>query len=206
MDGVARERFSPLWSQQQMGKHVDEIQRRYEMASKEHKEAGHSWYAQANEVANKIGKGDVRKGAGILSALSPMTEWGLNVRKAEELVKTGTTTSTGGMQNVRKAQRILEGQDPDQEFSEKTGPKTFNFYHNIANPDSPHHVTIDRHAYNAAVAQHGALDELGGKVVGGKYNHFADAYKNATYRIGGSLVPQQVQATVWVTQPKGRRQ
>jgi hypothetical protein len=205
VDGVPKERFSPLWSQQQMGKHVDEIQRRYEAASKEHREAGHTWYEKANEIAHKIGKGDVRKGAGILSALSPMTEWGLNVRKAEELVKTGTTTSTGGMQNVRKAQRILEGQDPDQEFSMKTGPKTYNFYKNIADPSSPHYVTIDRHAYNAAVAQSGALDELGGKVVGGKYNHFADAYKNATYRIGGSLVPQQVQATVWVTQPKGRQ-
>jgi len=192
------ERFSKLLSQQQMQKHVDEIVRQYEGLNKKQRAAGRTWYEQANEIATEIGKGDAKKGAGIISALSPLTEWELNVRKARELAKTGTTSATGGMQNVRKAQRILAGEDPDTLFDFKTGPKTLNFYQNIADPSNPHSVTIDRHAYDAAVNRAGALQEIGGRVKGLRYTHFSDAYKNATYRIGGSLVPAQTQASVWV--------
>lgn len=203
MEEQKPERWNALMSQQQMGKHVDEIVNRYRGASKEHLDAGTHWYERAHEVATKLGSGDARKGAGIISALSPLTNWDLNIRRAHELVKTGDTKSMSYNQTVGKAKRILAGENPEDLFDEKSGPKTHSFFHNIANPSNPIPVTIDRHAYDIAVGQKGALDDRGGKLKGARYAHFADAYRNATHKLGLE-VPNQVQAVTWTTQPKGR--
>lgn len=191
------ERWSKLLSQQQMQKHVAEISSQYRSATKAQREAGRTWYERAHETAVEIGKGDAKKGAGIISALSPMTQWDLNIRKAKELVKTGTTTSAGGNHNVRKAQAILAGQDPDELFSLKTGAKTTQFYKNIKDPSDPIPVTIDRHAYDSALNTRGAYDARDGKVKGGRYIHFQDGYTNSANELGKSLLPNQVQATNW---------
>jgi hypothetical protein len=196
-------RFSPIISEQQMGQHVDEIVKRYRGATKDHIDAGTHWYEKAHEVANKLGGGDARKGAGIISALSPLTNWDVNLRRAHELVKTGDTKAMSYNQTVGKAKRILAGENPDELFDEKSGPKTHAFYHNIANPGNPIPVTVDRHAYDIAVGQKGAMDDRHGNLKGLRYNHFADAYRNATHKLDLE-VPNQVQAVTWMTQPKGR--
>jgi hypothetical protein len=198
MDELKADRWSKLLSQQQMQKHVDSIVKQYNASTRAQREAGRTWYERAHDIATDLGKGDAKKGAGIISALSPMIHWDLNIKNAKELVKTGKTTSVGGMHNVRKAQAILAGQDPDELFSMATGPKTTSFYRNIANPSDPHPVTIDRHAYDSNVERKGALHEdLQGKLKGGRYEHHASAIRNAAFDLGGNALPNQVQATNW---------
>jgi hypothetical protein len=197
--------FSPIMSQQLMQKNVDNITSRFKSATKEQRQEGVDWYKKANDIAFELGKGDVKKGAGILSALSPAMEWNRNIRAARELVNTGETTHQYYTSTVVKAKRILEGEDPDTLFNEKTGAKTLNFYHNIANPDDPHPVTIDRHAHDIAVGEKGSMTKtLSGHLAGPRYRHFSEAYRNAAHELGIPIA-NQVQAVTWGTQPKGRQ-
>jgi hypothetical protein len=197
--------FSPIMSQQLMQKNVDNITSRFKSATKEQRQEGVDWYKKANDIAFELGKGDVKKGAGILSALSPAMEWHRNIRSARELVKTGETTHQYYSSTVVKAKRILEGEDPDTLFNEKTGAKTLNFYHNIANPEDPHPVTIDRHAHDIAVGEKGSMTKtLSGHLAGPRYRHFSEAYRNAAHELGIPIA-NQVQAVTWGTQPKGRQ-
>lgn len=197
--------FSPIMSQQLMQKNVDNITSRFKSATKEQRQEGVDWYKRANDIAFELGKGDVKKGAGILSALSPAMEWTRNIRAARELVNTGETTHQYYHSTVVKAKRILEGEDPDTLFNEKTGAKTLNFYHNIANPEDPHPVTIDRHAHDIAVGEKGSMTKtLSGHLAGPRYRHFSEAYRNAAHELGIPIA-NQVQAVTWGTQPKGRQ-
>lgn len=198
--------FTPILSQQLMQKHVESIQTRYNSATNEERDAGINWYRRAHEEAFKIGKGDVKKGAGIISALSPSMEWTRNIRAAKELVSKGTTSHhMAHVNTVDKAKRILDGEDPDTLFSFKSGPKTLNFYQNISDPENPHPITIDRHAYDIAVDTKGEMTHvLKGQMKGPKYRHFADAYRNAAHELG-MPIPNQVQAVTWGTQLKGRQ-
>jgi hypothetical protein len=197
--------FSPIMSQQLMQKNVDNITSRFKSATKEQRQEGVDWYKKANDIAFELGKGDVKKGAGILSALSPAMEWHRNIRAARELVNTGETTHQYYSSTVVKAKRILEGEDPDTLFNEKTGAKTLNFYHNIANPEDPHPVTIDRHAHDIAVGEKGSMTKtLSGHLAGPRYRHFSEAYRNAAHELGIPIA-NQVQAVTWGTQPKGRQ-
>jgi hypothetical protein len=197
--------FSPIMSQQLMQKNVDNITSRFNSATKEQRQEGVDWYKKANDIAFELGKGDVKKGAGILSALSPAMEWNRNIRAARELVNTGETTHQYYHSTVVKAKRILEGEDPDTLFNEKTGAKTLNFYHNIANPEDPLPVTIDRHAHDIAVGEKGSMTKtLSGHLAGPRYRHFSEAYRNAAHELGIPIA-NQVQAVTWGTQPKGRQ-
>jgi hypothetical protein len=197
--------FSPIMSQQLMQKNVDNITSRFKSATKEQRAEGVDWYKKANDIAFELGKGDVKKGAGILSALSPAMEWNRNIRAARELVNTGETTHQYYHSTVVKAKRILEGEDPDTLFNEKTGAKTLNFYHNIANPEDPLPVTIDRHAHDIAVGEKGSMTKtLSGHLAGPRYRHFSEAYRNAAHELGIPIA-NQVQAVTWGTQPKGRQ-
>lgn len=197
--------FSPIMSQQLMQKNVDNITSRFKSATKEQRAEGVDWYKRANDIAFELGKGDVKKGAGILSALSPAMEWTRNIRAARELVNTGETTHQYYHSTVTKAKRILEGEDPDTLFNEKTGAKTLNFYHNIANPEDPLPVTIDRHAHDIAVGEKGSMTKtLSGHLAGPRYRHFSEAYRNAAHELGIPIA-NQVQAVTWGTQPKGRQ-
>ncbi|MEV4454417.1 hypothetical protein [Microbispora sp. NPDC049633] len=56
-------------------------------ANPEQRDYGRTWYPRAHDIAEKVGRGDVRTGAGIVAALSPSTEWGANVNQAHELTR-----------------------------------------------------------------------------------------------------------------------
>ena len=195
-------------AQLQFGKHVENISSKYESAPKKLRAEGAEWYSKAHDEAVRIGRGDAAKGAGILAALSPLTHWSKNIEKADELVKTGTTTHITGMASVLKAQRINEGEDPTKVLG---GNKVTSFYHNIQDPSNPHHVTIDRHAYDIALGRPfvgsgggkredrgkgGMAEELGLKSKG-RYDHFKDAYTVASHNLG-LKVPNQLQSATWV--------
>lgn len=94
--------------------------------------------------------------------------------------------------NKEKALRILKGEDPKVVL---TGPKTFNFYHNIENPDDPNYVTVDGHMVNIWNNKRVPLDNSGVNL--GEYLTVASGIKELAQRYG--LVPCQLQAILWLT-------
>lgn len=194
--------------------HVENIINKYREASPSFMEGGHQWYEKAHEEATKLGKGDTKRGAGIIAALSPLSDWGRNVREANELVKTGNVERALLPANVEKARRIHEGEEPEKVLG---GHKVTSFFKNIHDPSNPSPVTIDRHAYDIAMGrpfagtgkpktpedlkvprQTGTMSQDLGLSSMGRYNHFVHAYRHAAGELGVD-VPNKVQATSWVT-------
>jgi hypothetical protein len=158
---------------------------------------GTQWYDRAQETADRLGRGDMHKGAGIIAALSPQRDWDRNVRIANEFVNSGTTTDQTAVQ-IRKARRILEGENPTDVLG---GLKETSFYHNISDPNNPHHVTIDRHAHDVAVGKkYGSAER--GLTAPGRYEAFHNAYNLASQHLGFE-VPSRLQSGVWVGQEQG---
>jgi len=155
---------------------------------------GLTWYTDANrwcaQVARRHGL-STRQVCGIVAALSPRTEWGLNKRRAVQLITTGDTH--GFTDGRRKAQRILEGEHPDDVLG---GPKVRAFYDCLARPLESDSVVIDRHAFDATV---GAVtnDDIRRRILDrkGGYDAVASLYRHAADTLG--LRPHVVQAIVW---------
>lgn len=195
----------------QFKNHVQNIINKYKEASPEMLEGGHTWYPKAHEEALKIGKGDPKRGAGIIAALSPLIDWDRNVREAKELVKTGGVKGALLPANVEKARRIHEGEDPEKVLG---GHKVTNFFKNIHDPNNPSAITVDRHAYDIAMGrpfvgagkgkkseeprQTGTMSQDLGLSAMGRYQHFVRAYQHASGELNVD-VPNKVQATSWVT-------
>lgn len=155
---------------------------------------GMQWYSTANDLAVMVGDGDPVKGAGIIAALSANVGWAHNVRMAEEMAATGVTR--GLPVGIIKATRIMDGEDPGEVIGERA-LKTINFFHNIAYPETSTGVTIDRHAHDIARGlRWGNTDR--GLSTPRRYEVFAEAYRAAAARIGGGILPSQVQAVTWV--------
>mgnify|MGYP001610755864 CR=1 FL=1 len=57
---------------------------------------GRTWYQVAHEPAGMIAGGAVRKGAGLLAALSPQMSWELNVELACEAYEADTASRHSG--------------------------------------------------------------------------------------------------------------
>lgn len=162
-------------------------------------DAGLSWYRDAHAIAHAFSPTDVRKGAGVLAALSPMTPWDRNIMLAARAFEDGEASGTL-FSSVAKANRILAGEDPLDVLG---GGKVRAFFMCIAEPDNDSSVCIDRHAFDVAVGQitnnntRGALSRVG------VYDRFAESYKVAAKIIEVetefSVIPSQVQAVTWVT-------
>lgn len=155
---------------------------------------GLDWYSAAHTfcvgLAERYGV-SVDQAAGIVAALSPRVEWGLNMRLADELVRTGACKGLSG--NVRKAQRILAGEAP---LSVLGGNKVRSFYDNIARPDTSATVTIDRHAIDALLGTVG--DDVSRKVLErvGVYEQASGIYRRAAAL--RSVPAHVMQAVCWV--------
>lgn len=206
-------RWDKNLAQEQFKDHVDNIVKKYNEAGPEMVKGGHEWYNKAQGIAEKIGGGDVNKGAGIIAALSPMTSWERNISDANELTKTGNVKGALVPANVEKARRIHEGEEPEKVLG---GNKVTSFYHNISDPSSPLHVTVDRHAHDIAIGNpfigvggkggvprtsnasgNKPMSEDLGLSAMGRYKHFVHAYTVASGALGVDL-PHKVQATTWV--------
>lgn len=158
---------------------------------------GMTWYSNARVLAETLSPNNVSRGAGVIAALSPMTSWPLNVKRATEVFDTGTTK--GLSKNVAKAERIFNGEDALDVLS---GDKVRAFYLNIMGDHSVDAVTIDRHAIDVAcgIVQ---SDADRAKAIRGKagYRTVANMYVEAARVIsfkGPVLSPAQLQAIVWV--------
>ena len=172
---------------------VDNILSAYAAASDDDITYGMSWYDDARAIASSLSPNDVSRGAGVIAALSPMTSWPLNIRRASEVFTTGTTA--GLKRNVDKAMRIYNGEDA---LSVLSGPKVRSFYLNIMGVDSVESVTVDRHAIDVACGRV-LSDKDRAIAIRGKngYATVARMYIDAAGIIG-NLTGAQLQAIVWV--------
>jgi len=206
-------RWDPELAAEDMPRQVRNIVETHRRANEEFRKGGASWYPRANELATQIGQGNTERGAGIIAALSPLTSWESNIKKAHEVVNTGTTTHLSP-DAISKAQRIHQGEHPLDVLG---GNKVRSFYQNIQDPSNAEPVTIDRHAYDIAMGRpfvglggkskrnitvgpsgHKPMSEDLGLSAKKRYEHFSEAYRRAS----GELeipTPNVTQAITWVT-------
>lgn len=174
---------------------TDRIISVYRSASDGEAHYGRTWYSQANEYARRLADRydvSVRSAAGIIAALSPQVSWDDNQREADRLLLTGSAKHTTA--NVVKARHIAYGADPLDVLG---GNKVRAFFDNIARPTTSPAVTVDRHAYDAAVGTISADKKRRELERVGVYAFISEAYQRAAYELG--TLPLIVQATVWVT-------
>lgn len=157
---------------------------------------GYNWYDRAQEIADKLGKGNLQMGAGVIAAMSPQKNWDVNLRLAHDMFNKGKAGHYGVQ--VTKARRILEGENPEDVLGQL---KEGNFYKNIVNPDDPSAVTIDRHANDVAINQKMGQANRGLSSEG-RYNIFHSAYTTAAGHLGIET-PSRLQASVWTPVEQG---
>lgn len=150
---------------------------------------GRLWYHHAHSLACTVGNWDVRKGSGIIAALSPQKSWVINQRLALATLTGVVSGQTGDA--VSKTERIMNGEDPAVVLPE--GKKTWHFFHNILTPDDPRFVTIDRHAFRVASSE---WDNGSPKITSTVYREMVRAYQQAARIL--RVVPSTVQATTWL--------
>lgn len=166
---------------------------------------GTEWYEKARRLAIHLDPNDPARAAAVIAVVSPITPWGRNVWLASEAyrmhaagedVATLLPTLKG---NARKAQRILNGEDPATVVG---GLKVTAFWLTIADPTNSHAVVVDRHAYDIAVGQV-TNDDIRSKGIGTpkRYAALADCYFEAaetlSKELGQVVLPSTVQAVTW---------
>ena len=112
---------------------------------------GELWYPEAHKIAFAVGvlcgySGDraIEVGAGIISALSPRTEWMLNINHAILLATEGIKKHTATQHN--KALKILDGENPTVALGDEAW-KTQAFYLAIVDPNNNYSPpVVDIHA------------------------------------------------------------
>lgn len=170
---------------------------------------GMHWYANAQDSARVIaGKYNIplSQSIGVIAAMSPGLNWGLNLYQAEELIKAYTSGLRGndlpklgtyGRRNIVKSCRILDGELPLDVLG---GNKVRSFYVNIVDPTWAYTVTIDRHAKGLAVRSNSVKGATSGDdalVTNAEYPYYVRHYVKLAERLG--LIPNQLQAICWVT-------
>lgn len=170
---------------------VRKILKTYRALTPEQIADGLAWYHEAHALALELDPSDVLRAAGVISAYSAQNEWSNNQRLAR-LAYAGIIGGHTGVV-LDKVERIMAGEDV---VSVLNAPKTTNFALTIADPNDPHAVVIDRHAFDIAVGR--VTDDKTRAVLNrkGVYDQFADAYRRAARIIG--ISPSQMQACTWV--------
>lgn len=155
------------------------------------------WYRESRRTARAMARRygvSLKTTAGIIAALSPRTHWADNVRGAErvlyrrnlpDVLRELAPIVPGFGANVRKAERIAEGEDPLVVLG---GDKVRAFYRAIlGDPDA---VVIDVWMIRAA-----GEDPKVYKATGRAYALMAEALRIAADEAGAS--PADFQAIVW---------
>jgi hypothetical protein len=170
-------------------------------------------------------------GAGIVAAVSPQMDWsgrnlpalktlhrlrkddwavihhsaaqGRRTPEADALLK-GTPLVHAQDVALVRAHRMMEGEHPTEVMQRRTAPKTHSFFHNIAYPDQPTHVTIDYRAhdiaanrmYPAAYSGRGISSAALPSGVPTRYEHMENVYRQAAHGRDIEL-PHTLQAITW---------
>lgn len=147
------------------------------------------WYGTAHALALELSPGDVWRGAGVISALSPLKRWSQNEAMARNAFETGIASGNVGMHN-RFAQRILDGEFA---LDVLNGDKTRSFAEAIATAGNGRIATIDRHAHDIAMGR--AFTDKERKIGKVLYRNMAAAYSEVADYLGNSV--NQIQAITW---------
>lgn len=172
----------------------------FDLATVDDLEEGKGWYENANLFASSLAerwKCQTYHTSGIISAFSPSTAWEDNVKRAESFIEKGRV-SGHLVQQLGKARNIMVAECPTEVANILNGPKTVNFFYNIYDPSSEYHVTIDRHMVNLASRIEGLIDPTP-KQYGFLVSETLKFAKSV------NLIPNQVQAILWVTWRKRKR-
>lgn len=162
----------------------------FDRATADQRAEGMSWYNDAHAFALSLDS-DVWRAAGVIAALSPRKEWGLNMRLAERAYATGVVTGQTGAMN-RVAQSILDGTPA---LDALNGDKTRAFAAAIATNGMSDIATIDRHAFDVAtLTVH--TDKTRPTIGKRLYRTLAEHYRQAAIEVGVST--NQIQAITWV--------
>lgn len=148
---------------------------------------GKVWYPVTREIAEQIGNGDVRKGAGVIAALSPRMRWETNVRLARAACNGDDYGCLGT--SKRKTEAILAGADPTEVLP--MDAKTGHFFRNIVDPTDPTACTIDVWAHRAAADDMSSAGPRNAT----DYHECVAAYIDIAAEFGE--VASETQAIVW---------
>lgn len=176
---------------------------------------GKEWYPNAQRIAMAVGRlarpehtrgTQVMIGAGILSALSPQTNWDLNIVKAFQFIEyfqrpTFTTTSnyTKAMNVITYLDEAMASPNPVQYIEDLMGvkaPKQRAFFRNIQNPESDYGPTIDRHAIGIYLNRKPTKDDLRIHGGGNALKEVVNAYRKASAET--DLHYNELQAITWL--------
>jgi hypothetical protein len=149
----------------------------------------YDWYGEAQSLASDMAGGDVWRGAGVISALSPRKRWPLNVRIARTSFETGIAYGNMPMHNAI-AQRILDGEFT---LDVMRGPKTRSFAIAIATAGNGEIATIDCHAHDIAIGR--VCKESERNINKTTYNAMAEAYREVADYLG--IAVNRVQSVTW---------
>lgn len=155
-------------------------------SSPKHYKEGKEWYPNGHEYCKSLSKEfnvDIDKVCGIVSALSPMKSWPVNMRIARDFLKGKRNVHTKSQ--MTKAQGILDGKDIELCLG---GLKTVNFYRNLLDPPDPDYVTIDRHM----LWMFNERPSLSPK----QYNRLKGEMKQ--YSLENNWIPSELQAVTWL--------
>lgn len=160
---------------------------------------GVNWYPIGHQIADKISRGDVEKGSGVIAALSGGgTEWGENVRVAEHFMKHGRLPEVHGSKatadQIHQASRIYEGEDFRDVLPH--GLKTYNFATLLANPHHESAIAVDTHHHDLGTGLKMPWKTDRGLSSLGRYNTFADATRMIASEKG--MLPHEAQAVAWL--------
>lgn len=164
----------------------------YEAAAYQGPADGASWYVDARREARRLARTyNVGLGAacGVIAALSPRVQWSQNLKLAEEVLATGTVKAGAMRDNLLKAQRIADGEQPLRVLG---GPKVRAFYRALTGDADA--AVIDTWMLTAVAWPREGVTQ-------GQYNRIEHALREAA-RIT-RLPVSELQAIVW-TQVRGR--
>lgn len=168
--------------------HVDNIIYVYLNATDSEITEGMEWYSNAFSLATALSPDNVWRGAGVISAFSPICPWWRNKQLAINTFETGIATGHTTMFNTF-AQRIYDGEHPLMVLK---GPKQRAFCAAIATNGQTDIATIDRHAYDIAMGMVNTKRNITKNV----FHQLSNAYSEAALLAGISTA--QMQAITWV--------
>ena len=193
----------------------------FERASSSTVVEGGTWYPLANGWAEVVGKRlnhyghsvleskheKIVMGAGVISAMSPQTDWDTNKKMAWEFAETLEKPNWCTDINYKKALAIVD--TPIAPFGLQTvileehiakilhGKKTTAFFRNIVNPFGQNNLpTIDRPAISIYLGRRCTYKELVRGLEGTANKTISSAYIKASKIL--ECTPQVVQAITWV--------
>jgi hypothetical protein len=179
---------------------VDRILNVYQRATEYQLSSGLQWYVGAHEIAEHMYREfpnrlqTIAHAAGLIAALSPNEAWSTNVKNAWAFLETDRCASLPRSQD--DARLITAGFDPEWVLFRpgKVNFKVQAFYKNIAEPETPGPVTIDRHA-KGVLYDDPKIAKLKPHATRAQYDYYQLMYTKAATEVG--ILPHQLQAVTW---------